>query len=110
MESFYCSICDKTFFTSFKPRHNRSLKHVKLSFSVVNQFNLENIKVEDTNNILNEHIKGYKKKIVRFKFSCKISSIINRTYPKKLFFLKNTNSNHLIQSTCKVISLLIDII
>ena len=88
MERFYCSICDKTFFTAFGLRHNRSLKHVKLSLSVVIRYNLENIKVEDTNNILNEHINEYRKKFVRFKISCKISSIIIRTYPKNILFRK----------------------
>ena len=90
MGRFYCSICDKTLSTSFRSRHNKSLKHVKLSHSVVSRYNLDNIKVEDTNNILDKHINDYKKKFVRFKFSCKISSIIIRDYPKRIL-IKNYN-------------------
>ena len=81
---FHCSKCDKTLSTSFRSRHNKSLKHVELSHSIVNRFNLVNIKVEDTNNILDKHINYYKKKFARFKFSCKISSIINKDYPKHI--------------------------
>ena len=51
---------------------------------MVNRYNLDNNKVEDTNNILDKHINDYKKKFVRFKFSCKISSIIIRDYPKHI--------------------------
>ena len=72
MGRFYCSICDKTLSTSFRSRHNKSLKHVELSHSVVNRYKLNNIKVKDTNDILNKHINDYKKKFIRFKFSCKI--------------------------------------
>ena len=79
----------KTLSTSFRSRHNKSLKHVNLSHSVVNRYNLDNIKVEHTNNILDKHINGYKKKFVRFQFSYKISSIIIRDYPKHILFEKN---------------------
>ena len=88
MHRLYCSICDKTLSTSFRSRHNKSLRHVELSNSVVNRYNLYNIKVEDTNNILNEHIDDYKNKFVRFKFICKISSIIIRDYPKHILIEK----------------------
>ena len=64
------------------------MKHVKLSHSVVNRYNLDKNKVEDANNILDKHINDYKKKIVRFKFSCKISSIIIRDYPKHILIKK----------------------
>ena len=88
MGRFYCSICDKSLSTSFRSRHNESLKHVELSHSIVNRYNLEKIKVEDTNNILNKHTNYYKKKLVRFKFSCKMSSIIIRGYPKHILIKK----------------------
>ena len=55
---------------------------MELSHSVVNWYNLNNTKVKATIDILDKHINDYKKKIVRFKFSCKISSIIIRNYPK----------------------------
>ena len=88
MGRFYCSICDKTINTSFRLRHNKSPKHVELSNCVVNRYNVDNNKVEDTNNILNEHINDYKKKFVKFKFICKISSIIIRDYPKHILIKK----------------------
>ena len=61
---------------------------MKLSHSVINRYNLGNIKVEDFNNILDKHTNDYKKKIIRFKFSCKISSIIIRDYPKHILIKK----------------------
>ena len=61
---------------------------MKLSHSIVNRYNLDNIQVEDTNNILNKHIHDYKEKFVRFKFSCKISLIIIRDYPKHILIKK----------------------
>ena len=61
---------------------------MELSHSVVNRYNLDNIKVEGTNNILDKHINDYKKRFVRFKFSCKISSIIIRDYPKHILIKK----------------------
>ena len=88
MRGLYCSICDKTILTSFRSRHNKSIKHVKLSHSVVNRYNLNNIKGEDTNNIIDKHINDYEKKFVRFKFSCKISSIIIRDYLKHILLEK----------------------
>ena len=84
MGKFYFSICDKTLSTSFRSRHNKSLKHAKLSHSVVCRYNLDNIKVEDTNNILDKHINEYKKKNVRVRFSCNLSSIIITDYPKHI--------------------------
>ena len=105
MGRFYCSTCEKSLPTSFRSRHNKSLKRVELSHSKVDRYNLDNFKVEDTNNILNKHINDYKKKIVRFKFSCKKSSIIIRDYPKHIL-IKKIISNHVIQSTCKSLSLL----
>ena len=69
MGRFYCSICDKTFCSLFRSQHNKSFKHVELSDSIVNRYNLVNIKVEDTNNILDKHISDCKKKFVRFEFS-----------------------------------------
>ena len=88
MGRFFCSICDKTVFTSFRSRHEKSLKHLELSHCVVNRYNLYNNTVEDTNKILNKHINDYKKKFVRFKFSCKITSIIIRDYPKHILIQK----------------------
>ena len=88
MGRFFCSICDKTLSTSFRSRHNKSLKHVELSHSIGNRYNLDNIEIEDTNDILDKHINEYKKKFVKFKFSCKISSIIIRDYPKHIFIKK----------------------
>ena len=88
MGRFYCSICDKTLSTSFRSRHNKSLKHVELCHSVVNRYKLNNIKIEDTNKILNEYINDYKKKFVKFKFICKISSIISSNSPKDILIKK----------------------
>ena len=88
MGRFYCSIFDKTLSTSFKSRHNNSLKHVTLSHSVVNRYNLDIIEVQDTNNKLDKHINEHKTKFVRFKFSCKMSSIIIRDYPKHILIKK----------------------
>ena len=105
MGRFYSSKCDKSLSTSLRSRHNKSNKHVELSHSIVNRYNLDIIKVENTNNILNKHINHYKEKFVRFKFSCKTSSIIIRDYPKHIL-IKIYSSNHLIQSTCKSLSLL----
>ena len=59
-----------------------------MSHSVVNRYNLNNIKGEDTNNILDKHINDYEKKFVRFKFSCKISSITIRDYLKHILIGK----------------------
>ena len=64
MGRFYCSKCEYSFFTSFRSRHNKSLKHVELSHSIVNRYNLYNFKVKDTNNILHKHINNYKKKLL----------------------------------------------
>ena len=61
---------------------------MELSHSVVNRYNLDIIQVEDTNNILDKHINEYKKKFVRFKFSCKILLIIIRDYPKHILIRK----------------------
>ena len=61
---------------------------MKLSHSVVIRYNLDKSKVKDTNNIPDKHINDYKKKFVRFKFSCKISSIIIRDYPKHILIKK----------------------
>ena len=88
MGAFYCSIRDRTLSTSFISIHNNSLKHVKLSHSAVNRYNLDNIKVGDSNIIPDKHINDYKKKFVRFKFSCKVSSIIIRDYPKHILIKK----------------------
>ena len=88
MGKFYCWICDKTFSSLFRSRHNKSFKHVELSYSIVNRYNLVNIKVEDTNNILDKHISDYKKKFGRFEFSCRISSIKIRDYPKHILIKK----------------------
>ena len=88
MGRFFCSICDKTLFTSFRSGHNKSLKHVELSHSVVNRYKLDFNKVEDSNDVLDKHINDYKKKFVRFKLSCKISSIIIRNYPKHILIEK----------------------
>ena len=68
MSRLYCSICDKTINTSSRLRHNKSLKHEYLSNSVVNRYNTDNIKVQDTNKILNKHMNDYKKNFVKFKF------------------------------------------
>ena len=105
MERFYCSLCDKIITTSFRSRHIKSLIRLNLSHSVVNRYNLDSNKVEDTNKIIDEHINDYKKKFVGFKFSCKISTIKNRDYPNTSL-LKNKISNHLIQSTCKSLSII----
>ena len=88
MGRFFCSICDKSPSTSFISRHNKSPKHVELSHSKVNRYILDNIKVEDTNKKLNKHINDYKKKFVRFRFSCKLSAIIVRDYPKHILIEK----------------------
>ena len=88
MGRFYCSICDKTLFTSFRSRHNTSLKHSEVSHSVVKRYILNNIKVKDANDILDKHINDYKKKFNRFKFSCKISWIITRDYTKHILIKK----------------------
>ena len=61
---------------------------MEFSNSVVTQYNLNNIKVEDTNDILDKHINDYKNKFVRFRFSCKISSIIIREYHKHILIRK----------------------
>ena len=88
MGRFYCSICDKTLSISFRSRHNKSLKHVELSHSVVNRYKLNKIKVEDTNKFLKEYINECRKKFVKFKFICKISSIIFSNYPKRILIKK----------------------
>ena len=78
MKSFYCSICDKTLSSISRTRHNKSSSHIKLMYSVVERFILNNIKVEDTDEVLTQHINDYKKKFDRFMFNCKISSHIVR--------------------------------
>ena len=88
MGRFYCSICDKTLFTSLRSRHHKSYKLLEVSHSLVKRYILNNIKDKDTNDILDKHINDYKKKFNRFRFSCKISWTITRDYPKHILFKK----------------------
>ena len=58
-KKYYCNICDKCF--SNKSSHKKTKLHTELSLSVVKNYYISDIPMNEIDNIINKHIYNYEK-------------------------------------------------